>query len=271
MRIFVALFLCVMGWFCAPPVHAADSCEAGYFLNDNGECEICPGGYYCPGNGQKNECGDRVLSDFVFEDILGLSRFEDCQVYVNPGTFFECSSDFSCRESACVHGLTMYEPYYCPGGSVSVVELNGSDWGGTPCGPRYRCPDNIYLNTEYPVSIEDCIPCPKIDYEDSCETSYGEMICFSEGDDDIMGVESCYDTQITRVFVASGIFASVVTRMDLDGSVVDFTVRAECADGTVFEQTFATMSEALDVVNSGVPICPEDLASGCAGWGILCG
>ncbi|MBO5696215.1 MAG: hypothetical protein J6S06_01760, partial [Alphaproteobacteria bacterium] len=28
------------------PAHSADTCDAGYYLNDAGECEICPAGYF---------------------------------------------------------------------------------------------------------------------------------------------------------------------------------------------------------------------------------
>ncbi|MDE6250142.1 MAG: hypothetical protein K2M34_00705 [Alphaproteobacteria bacterium] len=42
-------------------LHAADLCDAGYYLADSGECETCPNQYYCPGDKIRYECPDAKL------------------------------------------------------------------------------------------------------------------------------------------------------------------------------------------------------------------
>ena len=34
----------------------ADTCGAGYYLNDNNECTACASRYYCPGDDSRYQC-----------------------------------------------------------------------------------------------------------------------------------------------------------------------------------------------------------------------
>lgn len=138
MRLLLALLFIVIA---IAPVRAADTCDAGYYLNEVGECLPCllVSYYESPG----------------IEWTGGASGDEQCVATLKPGHYARCVDDLitvgECPDTA-----------YCPGGeSFSGIDDFPScdDWlGGTigkeSCGWGY---------TDGPGadSIDDCIPCPE--------------------------------------------------------------------------------------------------------------
>ena len=68
MRILIVLLAMLI----IAPARATDSCDAGYYLNSVGECEICPAGYYCDGEYGKQSCG------WGYTNGPGATSADDC-------------------------------------------------------------------------------------------------------------------------------------------------------------------------------------------------
>lgn len=153
MRLLLALLFIVIA---IAPVRAADTCNAGYYLNEVGECEICPAGYYCPGDDTYYYCNIQMdIESLGVEFTVGASTPEQCVTTLKPGYYARCVTD-SITVSECL------DDAYCPGGESfsgiddfpSCDDYFGSEIGMESCGWGYT-------NGPGADSIDDCIPCPE--------------------------------------------------------------------------------------------------------------
>ena len=153
MRLLLALLFIVIA---IAPVCAADTCDAGYYLNEVGECEICPAGYYCPGDDTYYYCNIQMdIESLGVEFTVGASAPEQCVATLKPGHYARCVLD-SITVSECL------DDAYCPGGESfsgiddfpSCDDYFGSEIGMESCGWGY---------TDGPGadSIDDCFLCPE--------------------------------------------------------------------------------------------------------------
>ncbi len=179
MRIVFLLLFC---WGFVRPVFAADSCNAGYFVNDMGECEICSGGYYCPDGVNRSVCAGNFGYDIEeYEKIgvvglTGATTVSECGVsYVPAGYMVYGDGKVGMFVVPCSGGG------YCTGidYDVRIEDVNvgfGITVGRTTCGFAY--------SAEGSDSADDCVPCPE--YEDK-DYYFAGLAVLNAGD----SVETC--------------------------------------------------------------------------------
>ncbi len=106
------------GDYCQIP--APVTCDAGYYVNDLNECEICPAGYFCGDGKIKSECPRNMVE---LSDVVGATSADKCAIHsVPPGKYIRCSDSLS--------------PFYledCPSGSYCTGVLD------TPLTPNTSC------------------------------------------------------------------------------------------------------------------------------------
>lgn len=178
MRIVFLLLVC---WGCVRPVFAADSCNAGYFVNDMGECEICSGGYYCADGVDRSGCANLGLRFEEYEKIgvvgiTGATTVWECGVsYVPAGYMVRGDGDVGMYIEPCSGGG------YCPeiDYDVRIEDVNagfGIIVGRIPCGFAYSAAGSD--------SADDCVPCPE--YGDM-DYHFAGIVMFDTGG----SVETC--------------------------------------------------------------------------------
>lgn len=106
------------GDYCLIP--AAVTCDAGYYVNDLNECEICPAGYFCSDGKIKSECPRNMVE---LSDVVGATSSDECAIHsIPPGKYIPCNDNTS--------------PFYlkdCPSGSYCTGVLD------TPLTPNTTC------------------------------------------------------------------------------------------------------------------------------------
>ena len=214
MRFLLALLFIVI---VIAPARAENTCDAGYYLNEVGECEICPAGYYCPGDNNKNECRPYFAEAIKHADTTGLTSEENCEYLVTPGYYVLCDSDRHLLAYQCGQ-VNPGTNEYCPG--FRFTQNNGLNCGSVGFQNGIEsCPDGTYVNAE--IGATGCNACPPDDtvYADSCDISYGEAECEPVGGTGGGSVEKCKMSGIQRAFANDTGIVVVLSVFDENGTV----------------------------------------------------
>ena len=216
MRILFALLF----MFFTLPGRAAGSCDAGYFLNDAGECEICPAGYYCE-NGFQYLCYHGDSEQMTVISGAGLTDRTGCEYQLSSGYYVWCQEGL--YQSVDVRECRAGE--FCPGITYKWGELTCSSWGNEN---GYEiCPDGTYSD----AGAAECTTCPPDNntYADSCDISYGELEC-EVSRNGTAGIEGCAIGVILRYFETDGGAIIVNTYLNDTGDIQEIRAYGMCAE-----------------------------------------
>lgn len=149
-------------------LHAADLCDAGYYLTDAGECAQCGhGGYYCPGDNIRYDCPDKnshINSDwpdaYYNPTIYTVLHYtENNPSYTQLKSAPQCSVQYWLNNTrGQLYTIRRYNE------TTGLYDTPTSSWGWTDANPGYYLTNPKACHAyAYYYNASECLPgayCP---------------------------------------------------------------------------------------------------------------